>query len=169
MSRGFVKEDDQEETPMIPPRAHLPAGTPNYVTPNGLRQLQEEKAKLESELKDIDTSNERERRIAINFIHAKMELLEERLLSAQSIELKDQDIKEVRFGALVELKIGNANQTQIFQIVGVDEASLKEKKIAFTSPLAKKLMGKQKGEKVELKLEAGNRLFEIIAIQTSTN
>ncbi len=35
MSRGFVKEDDQEEVPMVPRRAYLPEGVTNFVTPNG--------------------------------------------------------------------------------------------------------------------------------------
>ena len=35
MSRGFVKESDQEEFPMIPPRADLPLGMVNYVTEFG--------------------------------------------------------------------------------------------------------------------------------------
>ena len=43
MSRGFVKEEDQEEAPFIPPRAALPAGVTNYVTPLGLKALQREK------------------------------------------------------------------------------------------------------------------------------
>jgi transcription elongation factor GreB len=42
MSRGFVKEDDQEEAPIIPPRAALPNGVTNYVTPNGLQELKTE-------------------------------------------------------------------------------------------------------------------------------
>lgn len=42
MSRGFIKEDDQEEVPMVPPRAFLPAGVPNFVTPFGMKQLLEE-------------------------------------------------------------------------------------------------------------------------------
>ena len=32
MSRGFVKEDDQEEVPIVPQRAYLPEGVPNFVT-----------------------------------------------------------------------------------------------------------------------------------------
>ncbi len=40
MSRGFVKEEDQEEAPMIPPRAALPDGAINYVTPLGMQQLE---------------------------------------------------------------------------------------------------------------------------------
>ena len=39
MSRGFIKEGDQEEIPMVPPRAYLPEGMPNYVTKEGLDAL----------------------------------------------------------------------------------------------------------------------------------
>ena len=42
MSRGFIKEGDQEEIPMVPPRAYLPEGVPNYVTKEGLAALNEE-------------------------------------------------------------------------------------------------------------------------------
>jgi len=40
MSRGFVKEEDQEEPPFVPPRASLPAGVENYVTEEGYKALQ---------------------------------------------------------------------------------------------------------------------------------
>ncbi len=46
MSRGFVKEGDQEETPLVTPRAHLPAGVVNFVTPKGLEELKEEQSAL---------------------------------------------------------------------------------------------------------------------------
>ena len=49
MSRGFVKEGDQEEVPMVLPRAFLPSGTPNYVTPEGLKKLQDEMESLKKE------------------------------------------------------------------------------------------------------------------------
>ena len=49
MSRGFVKEGDQEETPIIPPRAALPKGATNYVTPTGLQLLLDERKQLEDE------------------------------------------------------------------------------------------------------------------------
>ncbi len=51
MSRGFVKEEDQEEAPFIPPRAALPPGVTNYVTPQGHRQLLEERETLEKQQK----------------------------------------------------------------------------------------------------------------------
>lgn len=43
MNRGFVKESDQEESPIIPTRAPLPNGVANYVTPQGKEMLREEK------------------------------------------------------------------------------------------------------------------------------
>lgn len=39
MSRGFVKEGDQEDIPIVPPRAYLPDGTINYVTQAGMNEL----------------------------------------------------------------------------------------------------------------------------------
>jgi transcription elongation factor GreB len=49
MSRGFVKEDDQEEAPFVPPRAALPDGVPDHVTPRGLQLLLDERKALEAE------------------------------------------------------------------------------------------------------------------------
>lgn len=53
MSRGFVKEEDQEETPFIPARAVLPVGEINYTTPVGYKELIEERKKLEGNLAEI--------------------------------------------------------------------------------------------------------------------
>ena len=64
MSRGFVKEDDQEEIPMVPPRADLPEGVLNYVTQVGMDELLAEKQMLVDEKNMLDSSNEDEKRIA---------------------------------------------------------------------------------------------------------
>ncbi len=164
MSRGFVKEDDQEETPMVPPRADLPEGLINYVTPNGMDELLSEKEELIAERESLEITNEKERRIASNFIHAKIQLLSERISSAQVVNLSDQPKDEVRFGALISLKIGASKQIQTYQIVGVDEADISKKKMAFNSPIAKLLMGKKIGEKAVLQLQNGERGFEVVGI-----
>ena len=49
MSRGFIKEGDQVEIPVVPPRAYLPKGMPNYVTKEGLTALNNELKGLENE------------------------------------------------------------------------------------------------------------------------
>jgi transcription elongation factor GreB len=164
MSRGFVKEDDQEETPMVPPRADLPDGVTNYVTPNGMEELLAEKEAFLKEREELEASNEKERRIASNLIHAKVQLLNDRISSAQIVNLSEQPKDEVRFGATITLRIGYAKSTQKFQIVGVDEADISKKKMAFNSPIARLLMGKKVGEQAVLKLEREERMFEVVEI-----
>jgi transcription elongation factor GreB len=167
MSRGFVKEDDQEEIPLVPPRAFLPEGVPNYVTQNGMEALLNEKQELLNEKKELDATNEKEKRIAANHINAKLQLLNERILSAQIMESDDQeeDNDEIRFGALVKLRIEATKKEQIFRIVGVDEANISKGKISFISPLAKALINKKKGEQAILELEQGKRLFSILDVK----
>ncbi len=53
MSRGFVKEDDQEEVPIVPQRAFLPEGVQNFVTPAGMDLLLTEKKALISEKESL--------------------------------------------------------------------------------------------------------------------
>jgi len=162
MSRGFVKEDDQEEIPMVPPRADLPEGVTNYVTQVGMDELLEEKQALVDEKDGLDNTNENERRIASNHISAKLQLLENRIATAKIIRLEDQPQNEVRFGARIKLKSEANKQTQTLQIVGVDEANFSKGKISFTSPLAKVLINKKTGDKAVLKRGPANLVFEIL-------
>ncbi|MGW8316930.1 MAG: GreA/GreB family elongation factor [Bacteroidales bacterium] len=164
MSRGFVKEDDQEEIPIVPPRADLPEGVPNYVTQAGMDELLAEKQALLDERNNLDISNENEKRIALNFINAKLHLLENRIVSAQIVKQNEQSQDEIRFGAVIRLKIEANNSIQTFQIVGVDEADISKGKIAFTSPLAKALINKKTGEKAILKRDQKDLIFEIMDI-----
>lgn len=162
MSRGFVKEDDQEEAPMIPPRAALSVGETNYVTPNGLKELKNEEEELIKERANLDNKNDTERRRAQAVIDGKLKLLRERIATARLLNPKDQPEDEVRFGAFVELK-QNGN-IQKFQIVGVDEANVKKQKIAFVAPIAKAVTGKKIGDTVDFKLGEETRKLEILKI-----
>ena len=164
MSRGFVKEGDQEEIPILTPRAYLPEGVTNYVTQVGMDELLEEKQMLLGEIENLNTTNENERRIASNHLNAKLKLLNERILTAKIIDLDKQSPDEVWFGATVTLKIDNETKLQKYQIVGVDEADVSKGKISFISPIAKILISKKVGEKAILKLANGERIFEIMEI-----
>ena len=164
MSRGFVKEDDQEDVPMVPPRAHLPVGVTNYVTRTGMDELLAEQQALLDEKENLDISSENERRIAVNNITAKLKLLNDRITEARIIDLEDQPKDEIRFGATVTLKIEGTNDMQTFQVVGVDEANISMGKISFLSPLARVLTNKKVGDKVVLKRPKGDRVFIIMNI-----
>ncbi len=61
MSRGFVKEDDQEETPLVPPRAEVPNQVTNYITQNGMDELLAEKQALINEKSAIEAATEPEK------------------------------------------------------------------------------------------------------------
>lgn len=162
MSRGFVKEDDQEEIPIVPPRADLPDGVTNYVTQTGMDELRAERQALIDEKDQVDHSNENEKRIALNHINAKLQLLDERIATAQVVKHNEHDPDEIRFGAVVKLKLAANNRIQTFQIVGVDEAAFSKGKIAFTSPLARALINKKIGDKAILKRDQQDLVFEIM-------
>ncbi|MEQ9424842.1 MAG: GreA/GreB family elongation factor [Cyclobacteriaceae bacterium] len=164
MSRGFVKEEDQETVPIVPPRPALPEGVVNYVTCVGMNELLAEKESLISEKDNLDSTNENEKRIAVNYINAKLQSLNKRIASARAIDLNDQPKDEIRFGAWVTLEIDKPRKTQKYQIVGIDEADISKGKISFISPIAKLLNRKKVGDKVTLKLAKGERVFKVIEI-----
>mgnify|MGYP001035147836 CR=1 FL=1 len=162
MSRGFVKEGDQEEPIKIPPRAALPDAEVNYVTPKGKELLIEEKKSLEHQKKSLNLEDETEKRRELSFIDGKLGLLIQRLNTAHVINPKEQPPGEVRFGAHVDFKLNGVRQS--FKIVGVDEANVKDHKIAFTSPIAKALTSKRVGDSFDFKLGDEVRPIEILKI-----
>jgi len=164
MSRGFVKEDDQEEVPIVPQRAYLPEGVTNFVTRTGMDQLLAEKQMLTHEKDNLSNTNENEKRIALNYINAKLQLLNTRIAEAKVVDLKEQPQNQIRFGALVTLKTGVSGNTQIFRIVGVDEADISKGKISFISPLAKALLNKKAGDRITLKRDRDDIVFEVMDI-----
>lgn len=139
MSRGFIKEGDQEEIPRVPMRAYLPEGVPNYVTKEGLEALKEE-------LKDLEVERVKagDNYIMVNFIDASIKLLVDRINSAVEVDLSKSNKETVSFGAWVRYN------GRVVRIVGVDEADVNKGLISFISPIAKLLIGKKAGEVIEL-------------------
>jgi transcription elongation factor GreB len=164
MSRGFVKEDDQEEIPIVPQRAYLPEGVTNFVTRAGMDQLLAEKQALINEKENMGSTRENEKRIALNYINAKLQLLNARIAEAKIVDMKEQPQNEIRFGATVTLKNELSGKIQIFQIVGVDEADIAKSKLSFISPLAHALTNKKAGDRIILKRDTDDIAFEIMAI-----
>jgi transcription elongation factor GreB len=164
MSRGFVKEDDQEEVPIVPQRAYLPEGVTNFVTPAGMNQLLAEKQMLENEKNNLNSVRENEKRIELNYINEKLQLLNNRIAEARIVNLNDQPQNEIRFGATIILKTEASGNIQTFQIVGVDEADISMGKVSFLSPIARVLINKKIGDKVILKQAGKDIVFEIIDI-----
>jgi len=72
---------------------------------------------------------------------------------------------KVIFGATVFLKNLDTDEKIDYKIVGKDEADLKQKLLFFKSPIGKGLIGKNKGDLVEVSTPAGNKNFEIIDVK----
>ena len=112
-----------------------------------MEQLLAEKQMLIRERENLSIASENERRIAVNFINAKLNLLNDRIAEARIIDPKGNPQDEIRFGALVTIKNEGSGKIQTFQIVGVDEADIARGKIAFNSPLAKGVDKQEIGRK----------------------
>lgn len=166
MSRAFVKDDANQEPVFIPPRAPLPEGVANYVTPRGLRLLREELAGLEAERAKVDADRRdpdaRKRRLAeIAGQHAQ---LAARIAGARVVDPKKQNPDEVRFGATVTLRTVPDGEERRVQIVGVDEAEAGEGRVAFTAPVARAVVGRTVGDRARLRTPQGEEELEIVAI-----
>ena len=72
---------------------------------------------------------------------------------------------KVIFGSTVFLQNLDTNEKIAYKIVGKDEADLKEKLLYFKSPIGKGLIGKNKGDLVEVSTPAGVKNFEIINVE----
>lgn len=163
MSRGFVKDGDQEEVPMVPQRAFLPAGMVNYVTAEGMEALEKEREELISE-KNAVTGNETDVRVARNYLNAKLDLLEERIRTAVVMDIKGQVSDKISFGAYVSFRMGGGGVTRVFRITGADEADVAKGFISYFSPLAVALVGHKAGDSVEVALPGGIKKVDIVSV-----
>ncbi|MBG8556417.1 GreA/GreB family elongation factor [Hymenobacter guriensis] len=169
MSRAFAKEDDSLEAPIIPPRAALPPNTPNYVTPRGLELLRQELASLEAERTQAEAhrDNDADRTRQLTVLNARLHALQARLASAKVVEARTQPAGEVRFGATVTLRTiqgRQPGQERRLTIVGVDEASIAEGRVAFVAPIARALQGARLGQQVTVQPGPPTEIVEITAI-----
>ncbi len=99
------------------------------------------------------------------FIESRIRELESKLARAQVIDPAELEMDTVVFGATVRLA-DNENGTEVcYQIVGEDEADIKQNKVSISSPLARALIGCGQGEEVEVQTPGGTRSYEILAIE----
>ena len=100
-----------------------------------------------------------------SFIEGRIQDLEAALSLAQVIDPKTLSGDTVLFGATVDVSDLDTDQKQTYQIVGQYEANLEKGLISYISPLAKALIGKAKGDIVEVQTPKGAKAYEILAIR----
>jgi len=170
MSRAFVKNDAADDRILIPPRAPLPSGTINYVTPNGHALLKIELTALEAERTDAQQcgNDEAERTRQSVLLSQRIAEITDRIASAKIVDTHTQPRDEVRFGATVTLRTFSGKipgQERRVTIVGVDEAEPSVGRISFISPIARAIQGCRVGETTTLRAAKGEELLEIIKIE----
>ncbi len=101
-----------------------------------------------------------------SFAEGRIAEIEGKLANAQIIDVTRIDAKgKVVFGATVAIEDIETGETVTYQIVGEDEADIKEGRISIGSPIARALIGKEEGDVVVVNAPGGSREYEIIEIQ----
>jgi transcription elongation factor GreA len=101
------------------------------------------------------------------FVETRIAEIEGKLGNAQVVDIASAGANaggRVIFGATVELHDEDSGDTLTYQIVGEDEADIKQGRLSFASPIARALIGKHQGAVVEVEVPGGERTFEIVAV-----
>ena len=101
-----------------------------------------------------------------SFAEGRIAEIESKLSNANIIDVTKTDANgKVVFGATVEIEDLNSAKTVTYQIVGEDEASIKEGRISVGSPIARALIGKEEGDVVTVNAPGGMIEYEILSVQ----
>jgi transcription elongation factor GreB len=180
MNKAFVKESEGDEDDDIQAAEPLPAGTRNYLTPQGYAGLRDELAQLmnverpsvvqivswaasngdRSENGDYIYGKKRLREI-----DRRMRFLTKRLDIAEIVDPAEQTNRDqVFFGATVGY-LDRAGLEHTVRIVGVDEAEPLAGKISWISPVARALTKAREGDTVTLRTPGGIEELEVIEVR----
>jgi len=149
------------------------------MTVSGFSRLQEELRRLKSvdrpaiiraiaearEHGDLSENAEyhaaRERQ---SFIEGRVIELEDKIARAEVIDVSKLNGTAVKFGATVLLSDEETDEETKYQLVGEDEADIKQGLLSVTSPLGRALIGKSLGESVEVSTPRGSKSYEIVKV-----
>jgi transcription elongation factor GreA len=102
-----------------------------------------------------------------SFIEGRLMELEDKVARAEVIDTTKLSGSVIKFGATVTLADEETDEEQTFTIVGEDEADVKGGKLSVTSPLARALIGKGKGDNVEVSTPRGAKSYEVMTVAFS--
>lgn len=163
MSRAFVREPDEPAADELPDRPQ--SQHPNYVTPQGLVQLQAQCQALQAKRAALaDAADDPIKHEQLAQVDRDLRFCQGRLERAIVVDLAKQPTDEVHFGAVVQVTDENDESREI-AIVGEDEADVASGKVSWGSPLAKAMLGARVGDTVTWERPAGNLELEITRIR----
>lgn len=98
------------------------------------------------------------------FIEGRLMELEDKIARAEVIDISQMSGSVIRFGATVTLVDEDTDEESTYTIVGEDEADIAKGRLSVTAPLARALIGKQKGDSFEVTTPGGSKGYEILKV-----
>ena len=99
------------------------------------------------------------------WLEARVAELEDKVSRAEVIDVTKLSGDTVKFGAFITLVDEDTDDQSVYQIVGEFEADVKKGKISVTSPIARAIIGKKKGDSVEVTTPGGGKSYEILKVK----
>lgn len=135
----------------------------SVVRPQAIAELADARAHGDlSENAEYDAAKERQ-----GMVEARIRFLKSRLPQYQIVNPEELKGDRVTFGATVSIVDCETEKMETWQIVGEDEADLKEKRISINSPIGRALIGKTVGDEVEIRTPKGMRACEVTGLRFS--
>jgi len=99
------------------------------------------------------------------FVEGRVADIEDVIRRAEVIDVGKLKGKVVKFGATVQVADEDTDEEKTFQLVGEHEASIADKRLSITSPLARALIGKTVGDSVEVNTPNGAKVYEVVSVK----
>jgi transcription elongation factor GreA len=100
-----------------------------------------------------------------SFIEGRLAELEDKIARAEVIDVSKLSGRQVTFGAIVTIADEDTDEELTYQIVGQDEADIKEGRLSIVAPLARALIGKSVGDSAEVATPGGAKSYEIVSVR----
>lgn len=100
-----------------------------------------------------------------SFIEGRIADLESKITHAEVIDISKLSGEDIKFGAHVNLLDEDNEEKLQYQIVGEEEADIKQGLLSISAPLARALIGKVKGNVIEVKTPRGEKYYEILKVE----
>ncbi|NIE74117.1 transcription elongation factor GreAB [Pantoea sp. Tr-811] len=161
MSRAFVNEDQAAAQADQPVERRI-SDQPNYVTANGLHQLQQRVAQLNAVRSELQAQGDRADKQRLADTERDLRYFSARVQSAQVVPAATSQGK-VQIGSRVRF-VDEHDQEQVVQLVGEDEADAGRGMINWGSPLGRALLGAGPGDEVVWRRPVGDQVIEVVEI-----
>ena len=99
------------------------------------------------------------------FIETRVAEIEDKIARAQIIDVSKLSGSQVKFGATVSVIDEDTEEKARYQIVGEHEADVRSGKVSIASPIARAMIGKEKGDVVEVNTPGGVKAYEIVKVE----